>query len=551
MRLNAKWRWFAAFTAVFAVMAAIVFWGCWSTDVTFISPDDGVAFPPSYGDAVVSWWNGFLTMGYLLPSDVFWSGLIGSPHFCRELKYVSAVYFAALGLAYFLRGRGLSRLASYGAGLLLAFCGYWLTLFSAGHAGWFVWMTYGVFAFGLIDRALERGDMRHWLLFGAVLAWGSFRQPDLWLLFTAFTFAYFVFRLIALKVFPWKGMSAALAVFLGVGAPSFYHALNGDLASRDQQIEESARTPDGGTVDAETARWRFTTNWSMPPEDTVEFVRARVHGDTSCPFTLSINRDRGVRPYEGRLGRPLLTDGTEAPSGNYRQHSLYVGYVTCFLALFGVVYAFTRRGGVARFFLAAGLVFYVFSLGRYCEGVYRLVYSLPFGDYLRAPVKWHHLTEFSIVVLAGFGLEFLLRTLGRIPSLPRSAAPALLSAIVVFGVADLATEAHRFCVPVDYSKAISSRRTAQLVPLPKPEYNPQIGQLIKAGELVPVAEWIADPRYLLCQYLQPARASRQHAAKTPEFWLGILSVLTALAAVGTAFGCWRRLGLGGGGKKAS
>ena len=32
---------FAAFTAIFAVLAAIVFWGTWSPSVAFIAPDDG------------------------------------------------------------------------------------------------------------------------------------------------------------------------------------------------------------------------------------------------------------------------------------------------------------------------------------------------------------------------------------------------------------------------------------------------------------------------------------------------------------------------------
>lgn len=39
-----------------------------------------------------------------------------------------------------------------------------------------------------------------------------------------------------------------------------------------------------------------------------------------------------MRPYTGALGRPL-----GATAGNYRQHSLYVGWVTCLLALLGVV----------------------------------------------------------------------------------------------------------------------------------------------------------------------------------------------------------------------
>ena len=101
MRLSPRWGWFLAFTAFFAVLAGYVFWGCWAIDVTFISPDDGVSTLTAYDDILTHWWNGFLTTGRMLPTDVLWSGLLGSPLFCRELKYVVAIYFAALGMAHF------------------------------------------------------------------------------------------------------------------------------------------------------------------------------------------------------------------------------------------------------------------------------------------------------------------------------------------------------------------------------------------------------------------------------------------------------------------
>ena len=345
---------------------------------------------------------------------------------------------AALGMVYFLRGRGLPRVAAYGAGLLLAFSGYWFTLFSAGHLGWFQWMTYGVFVFGLIDRALEKGKPRHWLLLGACLAWGSMRQTDLWLLFSAFSGIYFVFRAVVvlrgrvvaarselasvvsaekgafspagrtlLVVRPAlvsivKGSLLALVSLLVVGGASFRSAFVNDLAGRDKQIEEGQTVASSATKDDAEKRWIFVTNWSMPPEATKEFWHAGIEGDTSCPFTLAIGQKRGngIRQYTGALGRPL-----GAKQGNYRQHSLYIGLLTCLLALVGggmaLVASFSppsNNAGWPRastctiiFFFASTVVFWLFSMGRYCEPVYRLVYALPFGDYLRAPVKWHHL----------------------------------------------------------------------------------------------------------------------------------------------------------------
>ncbi|MGN0855162.1 MAG: hypothetical protein ACI4R9_06550 [Kiritimatiellia bacterium] len=542
MAIRPKLAWFLAFTAIFAALAGFVFWGTWATNVTFVAPDDGIFFARSYSDVVRQWWNGFVTTGKMLPTDVLWSGLLGSPLFCRELKYVAAIYLAALGLVYFLRGRGLSRLAAYGAALLLAFCGYWLTLFSAGHGGWFIWMSYGVFAFGLIDRAVEKRSLRHWVLLGLVVAWASFHQPDLWLLFSVFTGFYLVFRLVVGRVLPWKGILCAAAVFTLVGLPSFYHAFVNDLAGRDRQVEESRNSAlTGGVADDDAARWIFATNWSMPLEDAGEFWRARLHGDTSCPLTLSINRaKKGTRPYTGALGRPFGKS-----EGNYRQHSLYVGWVTCLMALAGIALGYRRKTVV--FFAVGAAVFFLFSLGRNCEVVYRLVYQLPFGDYLRAPVKWHHLTEFCLCVLAGYGLEALvLRSHARLAGGGLRLALGALVVLVLIGAGSLASNARLYCAPVDYTKAVRSKCSAQLTVLSRPQLeHPQVAEMIRAGRIVIVARWLGSPDASLVQILEPLKPVAPAKPNPLLLTFGVFSVVTAVGA-GFSCGLFRRKRLSSG-----
>ena len=543
---------FLAFTAAFALLAAYVFWGCWPVGVTFVSPDDGIDFHTSYGDVLAAWVGRFCASGKVVPTDVFWSGLAGSPLFCRELKYASAAYFAGLGLAYFLRGRGLSRLASYGAGLLLAFCGYWLTLFSAGHAGWFVWMTYGVFAFGLADRAVEKGLVRHWLLLGAFVAWGSFQQPDLWLMFTIFTGAYFIFRSAVFRP-GWKrivrGVALSAAAFFLVGAPGIRSAFTDALAGREKQIEESKGSVLSGGEKAgdDESRWIFVTNWSLPPAETAEFACSRINGDTSCPLTLSVNRARGTRPYVGALGRPY-----GAKEGNYRQHSLYVGWVTCLLAalgVFGAVFAGVRRATpfdrrAVAFFAVSALAFYLLSLGRHCEPVYRLVYALPLGDSIRAPVKWHHLTELCLCALAGFGIDAIWRWFASLAADDRRRALLLkcaLGAFVLFGAIDLAGEARRFCAPVDYSRAIKSGCSSQLTVLARQQFqNPQVAEMVRSGRIISVASWLGSPDAYLVQVLQPLKPAKPAEPKTLPVALGLVSVLSAIAVA--VVSCSKRLG---------
>ena len=429
-KLKPSTAYFLAFTGIFAVLAGFVFWGTWGTDHAPVMPDHNILWPPDYAVRLKVWWADFARTGRFIPTDLF--ELLGSPYWWQEFKYAFCLYLSGLGMAYWLKGRGLSYLSACSGGLLLGFCGYWCTLFSAGHYGWFQLIAYGIFAFGLIDRALDTGRKTYWALLGAVLAWGSMHQPDIWLLFTLLAFAYFVFAWVekGMKI-DWSGWATGLAALLLIGAPSFLNAGARETAGRDKQIEESGQD-----------RWTFVTNWSMPPEDTLEFFVPRVHGDTSCRYTLYYAKQAGkdTTEYTGRLGRPLK-DGKEVPRANYRQHSLYVGWVTCILAILGA--ALEWKKGIVKFLLAAGLAAYLFSLGRYLEPVYRLVFAMPMGDYLRAPVKWHHLTEFCLVALAAFGVGALEEKFNKVYF--------WLVPLVLLGAADLARVDAKYCAPVPLS----------------------------------------------------------------------------------------------------
>ena len=537
MRFISKHKWFLAFTAVFAVSASIVFWGSWGQCVGFIAPDDSIFFPYDYEDTLLNWRNMFFTTGKAHPLDLLWSGLIVSPVSCSQFKYIVPAFLSALALSWFLRGKGLTHLASYSAGLFLAFSGYWITLFSAGHGNWFIWMSYGVFAFGLIDRAVAGNGRRYWLLLGLSVAWASFYAPDVWLLFSCFTFLYLVYKLILFKTFPFKGMICAFFVFLIIAAPSVYFSFSRDIAARDKQIQESSASQQGVNVDSKEQRWVFVTNWSMHLEDTFEFFIPRYQGDTSCPLTLSINKEKGTLPYTGAIGRTI-----NAKEGNYRQHSLYVGFVTCVFALIAVVFLFKGDKGNRResnflrcdvvFFLISAIVFWLFSLGRNCEPVYRIVFALPFGDYLRAPVKWHHLTEFCIVTLSGFGIHYILKFFSG-----NKWALRLVVFFALFGVFNLAWEAHYFCAPVDYSNAIKKKCSSRLAVVPLQQLqHPPIRRMVEEGYVVPMADWLGNPNTKLIQVLEPVRPLKPASAERMPLFLGSMSVVSAIFVLIASFG---------------
>ena len=325
-----------------------VFWGTWSLDKAPIEPDNATFYPI---DEAARWFRGLVGGNDFVPSDLM--HVIGSMYFWQELQYALAGYLAALGVMFYLRGRKLSHFAAAAGGAAYGLMGYTFTLFSAGHLGWFIWMMYGPFAFGLVDRAVRKGKWRNWALLGAVLAWAAARQSDMWLLFTVLTFLYGVWALVRewrnikfLRVLAGVGVTAVCTC--AVGLPQFTRALTADLAGREAQIAATSGKSTGETVDKSAdERWRFCTSWSLPPEDTAEFVCAEIHGGSNDPRVSPTN------PYKGRLGQQIVVPpnaagqkhpvtGETLKAGEtiwmpYRQHSLYFGLLTVIFALLGIV----------------------------------------------------------------------------------------------------------------------------------------------------------------------------------------------------------------------
>ena len=527
MRLKPKYAWFLAFTAVFAALAGFVFWGTWSLDTVPVMPDAEICYPLDHAYRCL---RSVVESCKFHPLEL--RNFLGVPYFWQELRYVVSLYLAALGMAYFCRGRGLGELASYGAGLLLGFCGYWMTLYSAGHFGWFQWMSYGVFAFGLADRAVRKNKLKNWLLLGAVVSWAGFNQQDLWLFFTLFTAVYLLWCCFRERRFPWKGMLIAAVAFAAIGVPNFIDTFSNVVQGRKSQMARGENIT-GKNASKEDQDWEFVTNWSMPPEDALEFFVPRVHGDTSCPFVLSISSrlGNGVKPYTGRLGRPM-----NASEGNYRQHSLYVGWVTCLLAAASLLAFFVKQGKcVCRrdlaFFAVAAVVFFLFSLGRFCEPAYRLIFALPFGSLIRCPVKWHHLTEFCIVFMAGCGIEMLLRIAGNVRSRIGKLNPAVaaLALLVVWGAVDLAIEDRRYCAPVNVKTARRSGSAVQLSVLSRADFSkPQVLQMVNAGQIFSIANYMGNPNYYLVGVLSRYGAHTRKDVSPLLAVFGIFSLLTTL-----------------------
>ena len=464
--------WFVGFTAFFAALMAYVFWGTWSPDVAFVQPDQPVAHP---ADFLLRKWSDICGGGSFVPGDIRF--LLGGPYVWQELQYAVAMYLAALGVAFYLKGRNLPHLACYGAGAIYGFMGYNFTLYSAGHLGWFVYLMYGPFCFGLIDRCVRAGQWVNWILLGGVLAWSSAQQPDLWLLFAIMAFAYGMFKMVmALKsaaanergkraVRILLGVSVTAIVLAAVGWPQLHKAIFVETANRDRQIAGSSgetssdkpKTAEEIAAEREK-RYVFCTNWSLPPDEILEFAVPDIKGGSSDPRVSPKN------PYHGRIGTQVAP-GRWMP---YRQHSLHMGAISLLFALAGVLFALWPRNVVKDalnegecasnraevvFWLSAVAVLLLCAFGGFTP-FYRLIFMLPMGNYIRCPLKFVHLVEWCVAVLAGFGIAGLIR---RWPQIMVAAVGALLLVDVVH----MAVVDSRYCAvdPGDTVRIAIARET--------------------------------------------------------------------------------------------
>lgn len=470
----AKFYPFIVFTAFFWLAVTYVFWGTWSPEIAFIQPDQGVDYPADFISRI---FTRVAAGGAFVPGDLRF--LLGGPYVWQELQYALAMYLAALGVVYYLKGRSLPPLACYGAGAAYGLMGYNFTLFSAGHLGWFVYLMYGPFVFGLIDRAVRKGRWVNWTLLGGVLAWSSAQQPDLWLMFTLFAFVYGVFRVVSavrasacrsrrfLRLLSGAALSAA--VMAAAGWPQLQDAVMVQTVNRDRQIAgvsadavvKAAETPAEKELERKK-RYVFCTNWSLPPDEVLEFAVADVNGGSSDPRVSPKN------PYRGRIGMQVAP-GRWQP---YRQHSLYMGFITVCFALVGLLMLLpflVKKGGVVAvagegnrseiaFWTCSTLLLLLCAFGAFTP-FYRLVFALPMGDYIRCPVKFVHLVEWCVAVLAGFGVAGVLSS-SMARRFSKAVVPAVFALLTV-NVVNLAVSASGYCAvdPGDTARIAAARET--------------------------------------------------------------------------------------------
>lgn len=354
--------------------------------------------------------------------------LVLPPLVYHVASYMANVLLLAAAGFLLLRGQGIRRFAAGTGALFLAFSFQSFTIIAAGHLGKFDMMPMAVFMLASLDRGVRRQSLFYYALAGTCAALGFSAQPDVMAVFGMLGGVWGLYRLIfcrpASRRVRYCVLNAAGVVLAGV----FFLAV-GNVALRGffGQTLESREAVRGTTPEQQ---WEFATNWSLPPEEALEFV-------APCVFGIETGDVRA--PYWGRLGRTRGWMDHRQGLRNLRQHTVYLGVLPLVFAALAVAGVLRRRAsgcaetaggstsppadqpaaicasrfadGLSRadtlFWAVVFVVSLLLAFGRYFP-LYRLFYMLPYASGMRAPVKFMHLMEVSLAVLFAAGLQLFM-----------------------------------------------------------------------------------------------------------------------------------------------
>ena len=349
------------------------------------------------GGAGTYWpnWTGFLLNTLPLVSYVNW---------VHAIDLTLGSFF----LAIFLRRKGVSSVASYLLALLAAcWLGVNFCLVYAGHNNKFATVMLAALALVGIHESVKRRSVLWAVVTGGILGGALLEQQDVAFLYCVFWGAYAVFccvRQSGVKPGPMLRillpMAGMIVLIAGSPAAEVY---------RFQAIEAQ---PGGGQTPQ--AKWEFITQWSQPPDETIELL---------APGYMGWRSGEPDGPYWGRCGRSAEWETTRQGFMNFRLDALYIGAIPIVLALFSAIAALMARRKAKQdewlgaewgehraeilFWSGVAVMALLLSYGKFTP-VYWLFYQLPVVNNIRGPAKFLQIFQIALAILAAYGLDLAL-----------------------------------------------------------------------------------------------------------------------------------------------
>lgn len=356
-------------------------------------------FPAS----VAGYWDNLFFTGYAVPAALLTPQRLLLPWLdpAAFIKWIliSSALLTAVATWFWMRAQGRSPLAAVCTGIGLALSGHYFTMISAGHLGKLIMFPMIIGALACIETAFRKKSLLAFAWCGALLALAIGEQPDVTLMTGLLPAALILFKTFSAENsgplksrlgFTLAGGIVAGICLLAVAAP----ALTGQFSTHVKDVAPVEKN------ESAAQKWDWATQWSLPPEDTLELI---------APAPLGTKSGDAKLPYWGRQGRSPGWEQNQAGFRNFRQEEQYAGVIFIFFA--GLALTGLRKGGSHRaailFWSIAALIFYLLALGRY-GFLYRFFYELPFANSMRNPVKFMFAMLLCLGALSAYGIDALL-----------------------------------------------------------------------------------------------------------------------------------------------
>lgn len=422
----------AVFGLVVLLYALVMFSPLWRPGAILFNTDDNIGSLTDRRAALPeSLWRGWQDRTFLgsrAPDMPTWTNLLiwalPTP-WVHNWIYAAHLTLASVFLALFLRRRGVGPAGWAVAALTAFWLGSTFTLVYAGHLG-----KFGVVLFAALFlwRAEVAATARQGVGARSALAGGALgamflEQSDVALLFAVALGPYLLYRLYAVGGWDAREWARRLVPVLGVALLLAFHPLwNGYGAFvRGTAAAQADRNE----------RWEFITQWSWPPEETIDFI---------APGFMGWRSEEPAGPYWGRMGRArgML---------NFKLENQYIGILPLALAIAAIALARRKseadalspnRRGETFFWTAVAAATFLLALGKFTP-LYDIVLRIPALSAIRGPVKWLQPFQFAVGILAAFAVERLWPlSSDRAPvSPPRRLAVGLLSLAGMLGLVGL------------------------------------------------------------------------------------------------------------------
>ena len=428
--IEVRKREFAFFALGLLILALVVFRQVLAPGQLLFTTDDNVgALMMRKGLLPHGWWGGWndqILLGNPALISLNLTNLllfIFPAGFFNNWINAFDIIVGSIVLALFLRLRGV-RWPACALGVLTV---YWLgsnfTLIYAGHIGKFGILLWVAVFLWLTELAVQRQSLRYAVLAGGALGATFLEQADV-----AFFFA---LALGPFALFRWwqafgrpdlRLVKFAVCLFGTAFLLSVHPLLSGYATAVEDVASVQEEDPQ--------AKWEFITQWSWPPEESIDFIAPGFTGWRSGEPT---------GPYTGRMGRSAGWEETGQGFQNFKLENQYLGAIPLLFVAMALFLAFRRKRpewtlrGDVLFWGGVTLIVLLLSFGKYFP-LYALFYQLPIVSSIRNPNKFLQVFQFALGILAAYGMhEFLRQTLAdqRNSLRSRDLKPLLLGAVLL------------------------------------------------------------------------------------------------------------------------